>query len=605
MNILSNKEKLNTIRIGLLHSLTGTMANSEKPLLDAEMMAIDEINSNGGILGQLIEPIIADGRSNPDHFANLSKDLLESGVNCLFGCWTSASRKAVRPVVEQYNSQLFYPIQYEGLEESTNICYTGSCLNQQIFPVLEWAIEQFGRRIFLIGSDYVFPRTANYLIRSFVEQLNAEVVYEYYVPLGSQNFNDVINNITKLKPSFVINTINGESNFGFYHLCHQAGIRATATPIIATSISEIETQSMSISTEGHYACWSYFQSINNMDNHNFVNNFKSRYGNDRVLSDPMVTAYCQIYLWKTAVEKAGTFDIDKMRKHLIGCSMHSLIGDIAIQPNMHLSKPLRIGKICKDGQFEIVYNYLKPIDPLPWLGIENLNFPGKSMVQQSLKAFADNINYNILLEKEILDRKNAEKLAEEQAIRLVKNALDKKRVAQIIQYQNTVTELACLDAGLSLYQKLDRITELSAQAINVERVSIWFFDDKKESISTENIFINSIEKHIPGMLLKKKDYPIYFTALDNTNSIVSNFPLDDPRTNEFAEGYLKPLCINSVMDISINYKGDTIGIICFEHVGSKRIWGSEEQAFALSMSKIISMHYELNRKSAAKIILTK
>ena len=239
------------------------MALSEQPLLDAERMALDEINQRGGVLGCRIEPVIADGDSDPETFAQRAGELLASGVKSLFGCWTSASRKAVRPVVEAAGGLLWYPVQYEGLEESPHIVYTGSCLNQQISPAMEWALANVGSRFFLLGSDYVFPRTANKLIRSLVEiAARAEpIVAERYVPLGEQDFADVIGEIQRLRPQLVFNTLNGDSNLAFFRQYHAAGLTARQIPVLSVSVAETELQSIADVAAGHLTCWNYFESL--------------------------------------------------------------------------------------------------------------------------------------------------------------------------------------------------------------------------------------------------------------------------------------------------------------------------------------------------------
>ena len=407
-----------SVKIGLLHSLSGTMALSEKPLLDAEQMAIDEINRAGGILGCRIEPVVADGASLPERFAQAAQDLLAAGVSALFGCWTSASRKAVRPVVEASDSLLLYPVQYEGLEESSCICYSGSCLNQQIIPAVEWTLEQFGNRVFLLGSDYVFPRTANQLIRSMVTSHGGNIVAERYFALGAQDFGEVIAEIRQTRPDAVINTLNGDSNLAFYRQYHAAGILPAQTPIIATSVTETELESVATVAAGHFACWSYFQSLDTPESREFVSRFKGRYGENRLVSAPAVTAYIQVYLWKQAVERAGTFAPSEVRRCLPGCMLVSPMGELRMEANRHLSLPVRIGRLKEDGQFEVVWSKNEVVAPLPWLGVETMDFPGKEMVRQSLAAFADNIDYAWRLEHEIAERKILEAALEKAQINL-------------------------------------------------------------------------------------------------------------------------------------------------------------------------------------------
>ena len=399
-----------SLRIGLLHSLVGTMALSEQPLLDAERMALDEINRRGGVLGCPIEPVVADGESTPETFAQRAQELLASGVRFLFGCWTSASRKAVRPVIEAAGGLLWYPVQYEGLEESPHIVYVGSCLNQQISPAVEWILANVGSRLFLLGSDYVFPRTANKLIRSLVEHGGAggTIVAERYVALGEQDFADVVREIQRSRVHVVFNTLNGDSNLSFFRQYHAAGLTARDVPVLSVSIAETELQSIADVAAGHLTCWNYFETLDSTANRRFVADFKHRYGETRVCSAPMVQAYCQIYLWKQAVEAASSFDTAAVRQHLAGQEFTGPAGRLRIQSNHHVTMKAYIGRATPAGQFDIVWESPEPIVPLPWLGIENSQLPDKSLVKEAMAAFPEILHYSTLLEREIRRRTQVE-----------------------------------------------------------------------------------------------------------------------------------------------------------------------------------------------------
>ncbi|REJ87685.1 MAG: response regulator [Planctomycetota bacterium] len=410
MQKLDRSAAHNSVRIGLLHSLSGTMALSEQPLLDVEQMALDEINQLGGVLGCRIEPIIADGSSTPETFAQQAHDLLASGVKTLFGCWTSASRKAVRPVVESAGGLLWYPVQYEGLEESPYIVYTGSCLNQQIAPATEWALANVGTRFLLLGSDYVFPRTANKLIRSLVERCSEgrEIVAERYVPLGAQDFAEVIRDIQEMRPQLVFNTLNGDSNLAFFRQFCEAGLTAEETPVLSVSVAETELQSIADVAKGHLTCWNYFQSLDLPENQQFVTDFRKRYGQARVCTASMVQAYCQIHLWKQAVEAAATFDVSEVVRHLPGQAFIGPAGRLTIESNHHVTMKAYVGRATSTGQFEIVWGSTEPIPPLPWLGVENSQLPYNAMVKEAMASFPDVVHYSTLLECEIQRRKHAE-----------------------------------------------------------------------------------------------------------------------------------------------------------------------------------------------------
>jgi two-component system, sensor histidine kinase and response regulator len=404
------KATAGSVKVGLIHSLSGTMAISERPLLDAELMAIDEINRGGGVLGFSVETIISDGASVPETFARRAREVLAAGTKSLFGCFTSASRKAVRPVLEASRGLLWYPARHEGLEESAHIVYTGSCLNQQVSPAIEWVLSHIGPRIFLLGSDYVFPRTANRLVRHMVASRGnqGEIAGEHYLPLAEEDFSAVIAEIQRQHPALVFNTLNGDCNLAFYHQYHAAGIEAKEIPVLTVSISETELQSVAGVAAGHLACGSYFQSLNNPENHRFVAAFKQRYGSERVCSAPMISAYCQIYLWKQAVEAAGSFGVADYRKHLAGCEFNGPAGLITIQANQHASLYAYIGRLQSDGQFELCWDSAEPIAALPWLGLEHLEFSTAALVKESMAAYAETLNYGKLLEREIHERKRAE-----------------------------------------------------------------------------------------------------------------------------------------------------------------------------------------------------
>ena len=253
-----NNREETTIRVGILHSLTGTMAISEKSLKDAELMAVAEINSTGGVLRKIIEPIVEDGASEPATFARKAQKLIQKDkATAVFGCWTSASRKAVLPVFEELNSLLWYPLQYEGLESSPNIFYTGLCPNQQVEPAVNWLLENKGKKFYLLGSDYVFPRTVNKIIKAQIKQRGGSLVGEEYVSLGETDFKLIIEKIKQCSPDVVFSTINGDSNIAFYQQYKQGGIEAAKIPIFATSVAEEELQKIGEFAAGHYGSWTY------------------------------------------------------------------------------------------------------------------------------------------------------------------------------------------------------------------------------------------------------------------------------------------------------------------------------------------------------------
>jgi len=357
------------IRIGVLHSLTGTMAISERALVDAVQMAVAEINAAGGVLGRQIEPIVADGQSDPATFAREAQRLITAErVKAVFGCWTSGSRRTARPVFEQYGSLLFYPVQYEGLENSPNIVYLGAAPNQQIIPAVRWLMQTTGRRFFLVGSDYVFPRAANAIIRDHVTAWRGQIVGEEYVPLGASALEPVARAIAAARPDAILNTLNGDSNIAFFTALRAAGVTPDRIPTMSFSLAEQEIRSLpGEAIAGDYAAWNYFQSIDTAVNQQFVRSFKVRYGGDRVTSDPIEAAYVGVHLWAAAAAAAGSPEPAAVRAAVSDRSIRGPGGMIYIDPeNRHAWKTVRIGRIRPDGQFQVVWSSEYPIRPVPY-----------------------------------------------------------------------------------------------------------------------------------------------------------------------------------------------------------------------------------------------
>lgn len=357
------------VRIGVLHSMTGTMAASEAPLVDAVRLAVEEINQSGGVDGAQIEMIVSDCRSDPAYCAQQAERLItQDKVHALFGCWTSACRKAVKPVVEQHRHLLFYPVQYEGLEQSPDIIYTGAAPNQQIIPMVSWAMQQRGGRAYLIGSDYVFPRTANRIVGQLLHARGGRVLAERYAPLGAQDMDGVAREIAMLRPDFVVNTLNGDSNQYFFRALRGAGVRAEDTPVFSTSIAEAELAAMGPElAAGHYAAWSYFQSVQSDENREFIEHFRRRFGQQRVLDDPMEAAHLAVHLWVNALRRAGTMDRATVKTVLAQQTLAAPEGIVAVDAGTrHLWKPVRIGRARADGQFDIVWESARSIAPAPF-----------------------------------------------------------------------------------------------------------------------------------------------------------------------------------------------------------------------------------------------
>lgn len=359
-----------TIKVGILHSLSGTMAISEVSVKDSEMMAIDEINAAGGVLGKKIQPVIEDGASNWPNFAEKAKKLLQQDkVATVFGGWTSASRKAMLPVFEENNGLLWYPVQYEGMEASPNIFYTGAAPNQQIVPAVDWLLKNKGKKFFLLGSDYVFPRTANKIIKAQVTAMGGEVMAEEYTPLGHTDYSTIVNKINAAKPDVVFNTLNGDSNVAFFKQLKDAGITSKDLTTLSVSVAEEEIRGIGAANmKGQLVSWNYYQTTDTPENKEFVKNYKAKYGADRVTDDPIEAAYDQVYLWAAAVEKAGSTDVAKVKEAAKGIEFKAPEGLVKIEgENQHLWKPVRIGEVTEDGLIKEIWSTEKPVKPDPFL----------------------------------------------------------------------------------------------------------------------------------------------------------------------------------------------------------------------------------------------
>ena len=361
-----------TVKVGLLHSLTGSMAISEEAVRDAEVLAIEEINESGGVLGKQIEYVEEDGASEPSTFATKAEKLIDSeGVATVFGCWTSSSRKAVKSIFEDYNNLLWYPVQYEGMESSENIVYTGAAPNQQIVPAIEYLKDQGYKKVFLLGSDYVFPRTANMIIEAQAKELGLEIVGEEYADMDQTDFAAIISKIEKADPDIIVNTLNGTGNVSFFKQMSEKNYTSEDYMTMSFSIAEEEVKTIgSDILKGHMVSWNYYQTTDTEENEKFVKAYKEKYGEDRVTSDPVEAAYDAVYLWKAAVEKAESFEVDDVKEAIKSgeVSFEAPEGTVTINgDNQHISKTVRIGVVKEDGLIYETYSTDKPVDPDPYL----------------------------------------------------------------------------------------------------------------------------------------------------------------------------------------------------------------------------------------------
>jgi urea transport system substrate-binding protein len=368
-----------TVKVGVLQSLTGTMAISEVTVKNATLLAIDEINAKGGVMGKQIEPVVEDGASDPSMFAQKAQKLIqEDQVATVFGGWTSASRKAMLPVFERFKGLLWYPVQFEGNECSPDIMYSGAQPNQQILPALEWAESKGYKSIFLLGSDYVFPRTANLVLKKHITHDGKTVAGEEYVPLGGSDFSAVINKIKLAKPDIVFSTLNGDSNVSFFKQMAAAGLPSAKLPVMSFSIAEQEAKSIGPSLlEGSYAAWNYFQSLPDPVNKKFVAAYQAKYPGSPV-DDPMAHGYLDVYAWAAAVKKAGSFDPLKVRKAAQTLPFFDVgLGQTKFADNQSLVQTAYVGQLLPSGQFKILWQSKAPVVPVPY---DPLSFPGKTCV---------------------------------------------------------------------------------------------------------------------------------------------------------------------------------------------------------------------------------
>ncbi|MGG7079814.1 urea ABC transporter substrate-binding protein [Bifidobacterium catenulatum] len=359
-----------TIKIGFVNSLSGTMAISETTVNKSLHMAADEINAAGGVLGKQLKVVDQDGKSEPAVFAEKARSLIEKEcVAAVFGGWTSSSRKAMLPVFETDNALLFYPLQYEGMESSSNIFYSGAAPNQQIVPALDYLKEQGHKKLFLVGSDYVFPQTANRVVNAYAEGNGMEVVGEEYTPMGSTDFTTIVNKLKSSGADAVVNTLNGDSNIAFFKEYKASGLTADQVPVISMSIAEEEISAIGLDNiKGQLTAWNYYQTLDSSENQKFVKNFKAKYGASKPTSDPMESAYTSLYLWKAMVEKAKSFDVDKVKAAADGVTFNAPEGKVTVDgENHHIYKTSYIGRIEDDLLIHTVWQSDGPIAPDPYL----------------------------------------------------------------------------------------------------------------------------------------------------------------------------------------------------------------------------------------------
>ncbi len=356
------------IRIGVIHALSGVMANSERSLVDAARLAVEEINTKGGLLGRPIEILVADSRSDWTHAAAEAERLIrDEGVSALFACWTSSCRQAIRPVVEKYQHLMFYPLQYEGMEQSPNIIYMGATPNQQIIPGARWAMDRFGSRVYLVGSNYLFPHAANLLITDLLKATNGQLLAERHQPMSATDFTQITEEIRRLKPDVVLNTLNGDSNHHFFSALTSAGLEQI--PVVSFSISESELQTLGKQNfhPAHFAVWGYFQSLPGRANQAFIKKFQQRFGPERITSDPILTSYNAVLLWAVGVHEANSTAPIDVNRTIGRVSIPSPSGIVSMgASSRHMWRRVYLGKAKIDGQFDASEISQAPVRPAPF-----------------------------------------------------------------------------------------------------------------------------------------------------------------------------------------------------------------------------------------------
>ncbi|MCX6076535.1 MAG: urea ABC transporter substrate-binding protein [Campylobacterales bacterium] len=365
-----SKFEKESIKVGIIHSLSGTMAMSEKSVLDATLLSIDEINKAGGILGKKLEAVVVDGKSNDEGFKDALNQLIKQNITTIFGGWTSSSRKAMKPILEKNDALLFYPIQYEGFENSKNIVYLGLTPNQQVVPTIDYAVKNFGNRAFLVGSEYIYPKMTNKFIESISGYMGISIVAEEYKILGERDFTNIIEKIKVTKPSFILNTLNGDSNTAFFKALKEAGISLHETPVFSFSITETEMQKIAQeigSMEGNYITWSYFNSLDTPQNKELKKLFNTAFAKQTTITEPMYTAFMGVQLFAKIATKYNCYKTSTLKKN-IGKQSIGGAGEILTieETNNHIWKQVLIAKIDAKGEAQIVWDSKTQQEPKPF-----------------------------------------------------------------------------------------------------------------------------------------------------------------------------------------------------------------------------------------------
>lgn len=554
------------IRVGIVHSLTGTLALEEAPLRDAALMAIAEINQAGGVLGQQVCPIVEDSASDPARFEQTVRQLAQTGITTFFGGWSSTGRKLAIPVLEAFDAQLWYPVQYEGLECSPQVFYTGLCPNQQVEPAVKWLLDQGRDRFYLLGMDYVFPRVSNKVIKAQLNRLGGTLVGEVYPPLGQQDFGEIIQAIRQAQPDVVFSTVNGDANVGLYRQYHAAGLTADELPIMAMSVSEQETQEIGPAAAGHYAAWSYFQSLETDANPGFVQRFQACYGPQRVTSDPVEAAYTQVYLWRQAVEQAQSSQTAAVRAAAYGQTFNAPSGPVTLGRNHHLQKPFHIGQILPTGQFQVIFSGSKTILPQPWLGAETYSTIDRGLIIDMLAEVSQSIQYSCQL-----DQKSRQLAKANQRLQTLSDRIELLRrnlSSQIRRSLDLNTVLATTVQEIYTLLQVDccqfYTCELSADGVQITLSHEASPASLKSPLQTDNAIAQTLKSYFFKSELNVQQ-PLLIDHMGRDRQL--------PEVNRLA---LQAAGIRSILAVVIDVSPQRAGLLACQQIHQPRRWQRHE-----------------------------
>lgn len=448
---------MKSIRVGILHSTSGSMAQHGQSMVDAVLMAIEDINQSGGVLGWPVEAVIEPCTTETESFLVGTHRLLEhEGINQVFGAWTSDVRKAITHIFEEHNALLWYPLSYEGVELSRNIFYGGACPNQQVEPAIDWLLLQGKRSFYLLGSDSVNPKLTNKVVAAQLSRQGGQVLGECYIPTGSNCFEEAIAEIQQLQPNVIFNTLNADAQVAFYQAYAAAGLTAEQMPVMSMGLTEVDLVNLGETAVGQYASWGYFHGLQTRASQSFMARFQARYGPEQKVSDPIATAYSQVFLWRQAVESAESFKIDDIRVAAYGEKFDSPFGPFSININHHSSRPCYIAQATAKGQFEILHQSAELIEPLPWLGVEIANFGNGAVVIDMLAQVSRSMQQAWELEQKSTE---LEQTANQLSAEVIERHRAEEEARLLIEINKTMTE--AFDFEKAMYSAISHVCRVT------------------------------------------------------------------------------------------------------------------------------------------------